>query len=255
MSVPECIGIILDGNRRWAKREGLPSLEGHRRGADRLIECVRWVRDREIKHLVVYAFSTENWNRTREEVAYLMDLAREFAERKLDALTKEGVRVRFIGKLDMLPDDLQRSIKRAEDAGATNTAITLWVCVSYGSRAEIGDESYNIHVNIPGDFNVSNAMAAAAVGREIGLTKDQIEDGIAALMGVEGRMSVVDEGQPFKVIVDFASTPDAFERLFTSLKPLIKGKLIAVFGSAGRRDESKRAVQGEIAGRFADCRR
>ena len=137
MSAPQCIGIILDGNRRWAKREGLPSLEGHRRGADRLIECVRWVRDRGIKHLVVYAFSTENWNRMEEEVSYLMDLFRETAERTLKELAKDNVRVRFIGKLDMLPEDLQRTIKRLEETSATNTGITLWICMSYGSRAEI----------------------------------------------------------------------------------------------------------------------
>ncbi len=119
-------------------------------------------------------------------------------------------------------------------------------------EAVIGDESYNIHVNIPGEFNVSNSLAAVAVGREIGLNKEQIEQGIAALDGVEGRMTVVNVGQKFKVIVDFASTPDAFESLFTSLRPATKGKLISVFGSAGRRDESKRSVQGEIAGKYSD---
>jgi undecaprenyl diphosphate synthase len=137
MSAPQCIGIILDGNRRWAKREGLPSLEGHRRGADRLIECVRWVRDRDIKHLVVYAFSTENWKRTQEEVSYLMDLFRESAERTLKELAKDNVRVRFIGKLDMLPEDLQATVKRLEETSASNSSITLWICMSYGSRAEI----------------------------------------------------------------------------------------------------------------------
>lgn len=119
-------------------------------------------------------------------------------------------------------------------------------------RAEVGNDSYNIRINIPGEFNVSNALAAVAVGREVGLTKSQIEDGIAALSGVEGRMTVVDEGQKFKVIVDFASTPDAFEKVFDNVRPVTKGKLIAVFGSAGRRDEAKRPAQGEIAGRFAD---
>jgi UDP-N-acetylmuramoyl-L-alanyl-D-glutamate--2,6-diaminopimelate ligase len=118
--------------------------------------------------------------------------------------------------------------------------------------AKIGDEKYDITINIPGKFNVSNSLAAVAVGREVGLTKEQIEKGIAALKGVEGRMTVVDEGQLFKVIVDFASTPDAFGRLFESVRPTTKGKLIAVFGSAGRRDEAKRAVQGEIAGRVSD---
>ena len=119
-------------------------------------------------------------------------------------------------------------------------------------RATIADDEYNIRVNIPGEFNISNSLAAVAVGREIGLTKQQIEKGIAALEGVEGRMSVIDEGQEFKVIIDFASTPDAFERLFESVRPTVKGKLIAVFGSAGRRDETKRAIQGEIAGKFSD---
>ncbi len=119
-------------------------------------------------------------------------------------------------------------------------------------EAHIKDDSYKIKVNIPGEFNVSNAMAAVLVGREIGLSRAQIEKGIAALKGVEGRMTVIDEGQPFKVIVDFASTPDGFQKFFESMRPLVKGKLIAVFGSAGRRDAKKRAVQGKIAGKYAD---
>lgn len=115
-----------------------------------------------------------------------------------------------------------------------------------------GDTEYAIRVNIPGEFNVSNSLAAVGVGRAIGLSKQEIEWGIASLKNVEGRMNVIDEGQPFKVIVDFASTPDAFTNLFESVRPLTKGTLIAVFGSAGRRDEAKRPVQGEIAGKFAD---
>jgi UDP-N-acetylmuramoyl-L-alanyl-D-glutamate--2,6-diaminopimelate ligase len=118
--------------------------------------------------------------------------------------------------------------------------------------ATIGKDSYDIRVNIPGDFNISNSLAVVAVGREVGLSKSQIEKGIAALAHVEGRMMVIDEGQPFKILVDFASTPDAFERFFAAVKPTTKGKIIAVFGSAGRRDEAKRAIQGEIAGRYAD---
>jgi len=119
-------------------------------------------------------------------------------------------------------------------------------------KATIEDEHYSIRVNIPGEFNVSNSLAAVAVGRKLGLTKTQIEKGIAALKGVEGRMNIIDEGQKFKVIVDFASTPDGFEKFFNSVRPLTKGKLVAVFGSAGRRDESKRATQGAIAGKSAD---
>lgn len=115
-----------------------------------------------------------------------------------------------------------------------------------------GASAYQVTVNIPGEFNVSNSLAAIAVGEHLGLTAEQIEHGIAALRNVEGRMNTVDEGQKFSVIVDFASTPDGFEQFFSSVRPLVKGKLIAVFGSAGRRDEAKRAIQGAIAARYAD---
>lgn len=149
---------------------------------------------------------------------------------------------------EVIPNKISYGIEngelRASDIKLNSTYSTF--------KANYFGNDYDIRVNIPGDFNVSNALAAAAVGIKLGLTKEQIEKGIAALTGVEGRMTVVDEGQKFKVIVDFASTPDAFERVFESLRPVVKGKLIAVFGSAGRRDEAKRAVQGEIAGKFAD---
>lgn len=116
----------------------------------------------------------------------------------------------------------------------------------------IGDETYNINCHIPGEFNVYNSLATVAVGRHIGLSVTQVEEGIAALTEVEGRMVTVDEGQDFSVIVDFAHTPDSFERLLSDVKQHTTGKLYVMFGSAGRRDETKRAIQGEIAGRYAD---
>jgi UDP-N-acetylmuramoyl-L-alanyl-D-glutamate--2,6-diaminopimelate ligase len=123
-----------------------------------------------------------------------------------------------------------------------------------GSRylARIGEDEYKIECHLPGSFNVSNSLAAVAVGRAIGLSKKQVEQGIAALRGVEGRMDRIDEGQDFDVIVDYAHTPDSFEKLFKDLKPVVKGKLIVLFGSAGRRDEAKRATQGQLAGKYAD---
>jgi UDP-N-acetylmuramoyl-L-alanyl-D-glutamate--2,6-diaminopimelate ligase len=114
------------------------------------------------------------------------------------------------------------------------------------------DETYSIQLKIPGEFNISNSLAAISVGRKLGLSKQQIEYGIAALETVEGRMNSINAGQNFKVIVDFASTPDGFQKFFESMRPLVKGKLIAVFGSAGRRDETKRSKQGAIAGKYAD---
>ncbi|MEI8338542.1 MAG: UDP-N-acetylmuramoyl-L-alanyl-D-glutamate--2,6-diaminopimelate ligase [bacterium] len=119
-------------------------------------------------------------------------------------------------------------------------------------KATIEGSNYNIKCHIPGSFNIYNSLAVVAVGRAVGLSQKQIEQGIAALKEVEGRMTIIDEGQDFDVIVDFAHTPDSFEKLFKDLKPVVEGKLIVMFGSAGRRDEAKRAVQGELAGKYAD---
>lgn len=110
-----------------------------------------------------------------------------------------------------------------------------------------------IHVNLPGDFNIYNALAAVGVGLALDMKPAQIEQGVAALESVEGRMTRIDEGQNFDVIVDYAHTPDSFEKLFKGLKPGVKGRLIVMFGSAGgQRDKLKRPVQGELAGKYAD---
>jgi len=118
--------------------------------------------------------------------------------------------------------------------------------------AVIGADSYHIVCHLPGSFNVYNSLAAIGVGAAIGLTKNQIEQGIASLQSVEGRMTRIDEGQDFDVIVDYAHTPESFEKVFKEVKPLVRGRLITVFGSAGRRDESKRAQQGRVAGEYCD---
>lgn len=116
----------------------------------------------------------------------------------------------------------------------------------------VNGQFMQIKCNLPGQFNVANSLAAVCAGVALGLTAKQIEKGIAALENVEGRMTTVDEGQDFDILIDFAHTPDSFEKLFKDLRPVVKGRLIALFGSAGRRDEAKRAIQGEIAGRYAD---
>lgn len=133
---------------------------------------------------------------------------------------------------------------RASNINLTSSGTTY--------EATIENDQYHMNVQIPGEFNVYNSMAAVVVGRKLGLSAEQIEKGIGALESVEGRMNAIEEGQDFKVIVDFASTPDGFEKFFESVRPLVKGKLVAVFGSAGRRDENKRAVQGAIAGKYAN---
>ncbi len=113
-------------------------------------------------------------------------------------------------------------------------------------------ERYHMECHLPGSFNVYNSLAALGVGIAVGMEKSQIEQGIASLKSVEGRMTRVDEGQDFEVIVDYAHTPESFEKLFKELRPLAKGRLISVFGSAGRRDEAKRSAQGEIAAKYCD---
>lgn len=132
-----CVGIILDGNRRWAEMRGLPKMDGHRAGMETLKRSVRFVRDSGIKHLIVYAFSTENWNRDKEEVEYLMNLFREAMMGDINELGKENVLIRFVGQRERFSDDLQKSMERIEKETENNDAITLWICLSYGGRAEI----------------------------------------------------------------------------------------------------------------------
>lgn len=117
---------------------------------------------------------------------------------------------------------------------------------------KIKDDSYDIVCNLPGRFNIENSLIAALCGRAVGVSKQDIEAGIRSLKEIEGRMTSVEAGQDFPVIVDFAHTPDSFSKLFKDIRPLVKGRLIAMFGSPGRRDKIKRALQGKIAAQYAD---
>ncbi|MAG12725.1 di-trans,poly-cis-decaprenylcistransferase [bacterium] len=135
--IPKCIGIILDGNRRWAREKGVPSVKGHEAGYKRLKEVFSWVKDAGAKTLIVYAFSTENWNRKQEEVAYLLTLFRDAVKNEMDSFKDAGARIRFAGDIKRFPKDLQQSIVEVEDETKENTEITLVICFSYGGRTEI----------------------------------------------------------------------------------------------------------------------
>lgn len=168
----------------------------------------------------------------------------------------KGLRVGIINAEDPSAKLFADSIKNPvlygtgeADLRATNVKLTP-DGVSY--TAVHGDRRYAIKCNLPGSFNVYNSLAAIGAGEAVGLTPEQIEHGISALEGVEGRMNRLDLGQDFSVIIDYAHTPDSYEKLFKDLKPVVRGKLIVLFGSAGRRDEAKRAVQGTLAGSYAD---
>lgn len=132
-----CVGIIMDGNRRWARERGMSTFEGHRAGYNTLIQAMGWARSLGIPHIVVYAFSTENWQRTEEEVGYLMKLFRFVLENEGNRMVKDRVRVRFIGDRTRFSEDLQKGIENMEALTGETYEITLHLAVSYGGRAEI----------------------------------------------------------------------------------------------------------------------
>lgn len=136
-SAPACVGIIMDGNRRWAKAKNLPTFEGHRRGYEKLKEVVHWAKGGGIKYVIVYALSTENWNRTKEEVTYLLGLIRLVLTEELESFKKDGGRIICVGERERFPKDIQEMMTRAETETSTFQGTTLVLALSYGGRAEI----------------------------------------------------------------------------------------------------------------------
>lgn len=132
-----CVGIIMDGNRRWAKENSLSPYEGHSEGYKRLKEVMRWAREVSIPHVVIYAFSTENWQRSKEEVSYLMQIFRSILENEVKKMIEDHVRVRFIGDISRFSEDMQKLMECMEKATEASYDITLHLAMSYGGRTEI----------------------------------------------------------------------------------------------------------------------
>lgn len=139
ISLPAHVGIILDGNRRWAKANGLPSLEGHRQGAEVFKEITQHAFNRGIKFVSAYVFSTENWQRSEEEVGFLMDLVVKAAEQYMQEFNQRGIKVVILGRRDGLRRKVLRAITQAEEKTQGNTKGTLALCLNYGGQAEISD--------------------------------------------------------------------------------------------------------------------
>jgi undecaprenyl diphosphate synthase len=135
--IPHHLGIILDGNRRWAKERGLSSFEGHRKGLEKITDVVKWCRKRDIKILTLFVFSTENWNRSKEEVDYLMQLANRAVRNSSKDVSEQGIKVRVIGDKGKLPPFVLRTIEEVEDETKDNKEMTLNFALSYGGRSEI----------------------------------------------------------------------------------------------------------------------
>jgi undecaprenyl diphosphate synthase len=146
------IAIIMDGNARWAQARGLPVLAGHRQGAKVLKQTVKDAVRLGVKELTVYAFSTENWQRPRDEVEGLMEMFAELIDSETPELDEEGVRMRFIGRRDEVSDRLQERMNWAEGETGDNTRMTLFVAFNYGGRAEILDAAAQFEGGSEEDF-------------------------------------------------------------------------------------------------------
>lgn len=135
--IPKCIGIIMDGNRRWAKEEGIAIFDGYKIGYEKMKEVIKWAKEAEVKNLIFFAFSTENWNRPKKEIMYLMDLFENALVNELDEVKKENIRMKFIGQKECFSDKLQGMMEKVEEDTKNNTEGTIVLATSYGGRPEI----------------------------------------------------------------------------------------------------------------------
>ncbi len=141
---PTHVGIIMDGNGRWAAARGMPRVAGHRQGAEAVRATVKGAIENGIEYLTLYGFSQENWKRPEAEVTALMGLLRIYLRQEIDALNEQGVRLTFIGQRDMLAPDIVSLIENAETVTRGNTKLRLIVALSYGARQEITDAARKI---------------------------------------------------------------------------------------------------------------
>ena len=135
--VPNHIAIIMDGNRRWAERRGLPGLEGHQNGLENMRSVITYLGDRQVKYVTIFAFSTENWYRPKDEVVGLLRLLQDKINKEALEFHRQGVKLHHLGRLDGLSPRLQKSIRRALELTKHNTSMTLSFAFNYGGRSEI----------------------------------------------------------------------------------------------------------------------
>lgn len=160
MSVPTHVGIIVDGNRRWARARRLPTLEGHRHGYRRVQEVGRWLIDRGVAWATFYLFSTENWKRSEEEVGYLMRLLEGGLEEDVEGFVRDGIRLRFVGSRPRLSARLQELMAHAERATSPGARGTIVAAINYGGQQDI----------------VEGVQALARAGTDLSvLTADQLK--------------------------------------------------------------------------------
>lgn len=156
-NVPNHIAIILDGNRRWAKKRCLPTLQGHTEGAKNLEKIAIHCDKLGVKYLTVYAFSTENWNRTKEEVSYLMKLFSKYIKSFDRKFKKSNAKIKLVGDINGLPKDLQEGVREIEEKTKNNSGILINLCINYGGRDEIVNATKIISEKVKeGEINISD---------------------------------------------------------------------------------------------------
>jgi undecaprenyl diphosphate synthase len=166
-TVPRHVAIIMDGNGRWASKRGLPRVAGHRAGAEAVRKAIEFAANTGVEVLTLYAFSSENWRRSEEEVADLTGLMRFYLERELNTLAKEGVRLRLIGEPAAFGAELAAKLERACERTAGNQRLTLVVALNYGSRAELSAASRALAVRVAAGTLDPAAIDDALLGAEL----------------------------------------------------------------------------------------
>ena len=170
-AVPRHVAIIMDGNGRWAQQRGLPRVAGHRAGAEAVRRALQAAADQGVEVLTIYAFSSENWRRSEEEISDLTALMRFYLERELKTLEKERVRLKLIGDYSAFGPELVDRLERAVERTASNTRLTLVIALNYGSRAEIAAAARKLATKVaagqlqPGDID-EDAIAGELQTRE-----------------------------------------------------------------------------------------
>ena len=164
-AVPRHVAIIMDGNGRWAKQRGLPRVAGHRAGAEAVRRALQAAADQGVEVLTIYAFSSENWRRSEEEISDLTALMRFYLERELKTLEKERVRLKLIGDYSAFGPELVERLERAVERTANNTRLTLVIALNYGSRAEIAAAARKLATKVAaGDLQPSEIDEDAIEG-------------------------------------------------------------------------------------------
>ena len=165
--VPEHVAIVMDGNGRWANRRGLPRIEGHRAGEAALLDVIAGGLQAGVKHISAYAFSTENWSRSPDEVRFILGFNRDVLRRRREQLNEWGVRIRWAGRTPRLWRTVIGDLRSAEELTRDNRTLTLTMCINYGGRVEIQDAVREVAKEVAAGRLKPNAITEKTIARHL----------------------------------------------------------------------------------------